>query len=54
MDMLSADLGTIVRSQAYHLLDLEIVKTRLLDAPDQISTHPESDTVGELLEPLTG
>lgn len=42
MDVLSADLGVIVRSRAYHLLDLEIVKTRLLDAPDQISTHPES------------
>jgi hypothetical protein len=42
MDVLSAGLGAIVRSRAYHLLDLEIVKTRLLDAPDQTSTHPES------------
>ena len=42
MDVLSVALGTIMRSRAYHLLDLEIVKTRLLDAPGQIGTHPES------------
>jgi hypothetical protein len=32
----------IARSRAYHLLDLEIIQQRLLRAPDQVSTHPES------------
>jgi hypothetical protein len=40
--VLSADLGVVARSRAYHLLDLDIVKQRLLCAPDQVSTHPES------------
>ncbi|GHO62866.1 hypothetical protein KSC_017580 [Ktedonobacter sp. SOSP1-52] len=38
----SAELSVIVRSRAYHLLDLEQVQSRLLRAPDQVSTHPES------------
>lgn len=42
LDVLSAGLGVIARSRAYHLLDLDIVKPRLLRAPDQVSTHPES------------
>jgi hypothetical protein len=42
LDVLSADLGVIARSRAYHLLDLDVVKLRLSRAPDQFSTHPES------------
>jgi hypothetical protein len=42
LDVLSAGLGVIARSRAYHLLDLEVVKQVLARAPDQISTHPES------------
>jgi hypothetical protein len=42
LDVLSADLSVIARSRAYHLLDLDIVKSRLLRAPDHLSTHPES------------
>jgi hypothetical protein len=42
LDVLSANLGVIARSRAYHLLDLEVVKLRLLGAPDHVSTHPES------------
>jgi hypothetical protein len=42
LDILSADLGVIARSRAYHLLDLDMVKPRLLHAPDHVSTHPES------------
>ncbi len=42
MDVLTAGLGVLARSRAYHLLDLDIVKLRLLHAPDQVCTHPES------------
>ncbi|WP_236038713.1 hypothetical protein [Ktedonobacter robiniae] len=42
LDVLSADLAVIARSRAYHLLDLEVVKLRLLRTPDHVSTHPES------------
>lgn len=42
LDVLSADLGVITRSRAYHLLDLPLVKQRLLRPPDHMSTHPES------------
>ena len=42
LDVLSAGLGVIARSRAYHLLDLEIVQQQLLRVPDQGSTHPES------------
>jgi hypothetical protein len=34
LDVLSVDLAVIARSRAYHLLDLDIVKSRLLRAPD--------------------
>jgi hypothetical protein len=42
LDVLSANLSVIVRSRAYHLLDLEQVQSRLRRAPDEVSTHPES------------
>ena len=42
LDVLSAGLGVIARSRAYHLLDLDEVSPRLLRAPDHVSTHPES------------
>ena len=32
----------VVRSRAYHLLDLDVGKIRLMHAPDYVSTHPES------------
>jgi hypothetical protein len=57
LDVLSADLGVIVRSRAYHLLDLDSVKSRLLRAPDHVSTHPESGMTRALYDcasvPLT-
>ena len=57
LDVLSADLAVIARSRAYHLLDLEIVKPRLVGAPDQLSTHPESGMTRTLYDcpavPLT-
>lgn len=42
LDVLSANLTVIVRSRAYHLLDLEMVKCRLEQAPDHVNTHAES------------
>jgi hypothetical protein len=42
LDVLSAGLAVIARSRAYHLLDLEAVKRRLMRAPDDVSTHPRS------------
>jgi hypothetical protein len=42
LDVLSADLAVVARSRAYHLLDQDVVKLRLLHVPDQVSTHPES------------
>jgi hypothetical protein len=42
IDVLTAGLGVIARSRAYHLLDLEVVKPRLLRTPDQVSIQPES------------
>src|SRR6266700_7231491 len=57
LDVLSADLAVIARSRAYHLLDLEAVKLRLLRAPDYVSTHPESGMTRALYDcasvPLT-
>jgi hypothetical protein len=41
LDVLSAGLGMIARSRAYHLLDLEVVQQALARAPDQVSTHSE-------------
>ncbi len=47
----------IARSRAYHLLDLEAVKRRLMCAPDYVSTHPESGMTRALYDcpsvPLT-
>jgi hypothetical protein len=42
IDVLTAGLGVIVRSRAYHLLDLEVVQRVLTHVPDHVSTHPES------------
>jgi hypothetical protein len=57
LDVLSTGLGVIARSRAYHLLDLDIVKSRLLRAPDQVSIHPESSATRALYDcasiPLT-
>ncbi|HEY6406925.1 MAG TPA: hypothetical protein VIY29_05600, partial [Ktedonobacteraceae bacterium] len=57
LDVLSADLAMIVRSRAYHLLDLDVVKLRLMHAPDHLSTHPESGMARALYDcasvPLT-
>lgn len=57
LDVLLANLAVIARSRAYHLLDLDIVKLRLLRAPDHVSTHPESGMTRALYDcptvPLT-
>ncbi len=57
LDVLTAHLSVIVRSRAYHLLDLEVVKSRLTHPPDQISTHAESGMTRALYDcaavPLT-
>jgi hypothetical protein len=57
LDVLSADLAVIARSRAYHLLDLEAVKLRLMHAPGHVSTHPESGMTRALYDyasvPLT-
>ncbi len=57
LDVLSANLTVIVRSRAYHLLDLDVVKRRLVHAPDDVSTHAESGMTRALYDcasvPLT-
>lgn len=57
LDVLSAHLGVIARSRAYHLLELEVVKQVLVRPPDQVSTHPESGMTRTLYDcpvvPLT-
>ncbi len=57
LDVLSANLTVIVRSRAYHLLDLDVVKRRLVHAPDHVSTHAESGMTRSLYDwasvPLT-
>jgi hypothetical protein len=57
LDVLSAGLAVIARSRAYHLLDQEVVKLRLVRAPDQVSTHAESGITRALYDcvsvPLT-
>jgi hypothetical protein len=57
LDVLSANLTVIVRSRAYHLLDLDVVKRRLMYAPDNVSTHAESGMTRALYDcvsvPLT-
>jgi len=42
LDVLAAPLSVIVRSRAYHLLDLEAVRQTLARSPDQMNTHAES------------
>jgi hypothetical protein len=42
LDVLSVDLAVVVRSRAYHLLDLDVVRLRLMHAPDHVNTHVES------------
>src|SRR5260221_4633563 len=42
LDVLSAHLGVIARSRAYHLLDLEAVQQALACTPAHVSSHPES------------
>src|SRR5258708_13073644 len=42
LDVLAAHLSVIVRSRAYHLLDLEAVRQTLARSPDQMNTHAES------------
>src|SRR6266567_9256439 len=41
IDVLTAGLGVLARSRAYHLLELPVVQQALAHAPDQVSTHPE-------------
>jgi len=57
LDVLSADLGVIARSRAYHLLDLEMVKQTLARTPVHVSAHPESGMTRALYDcpavPLT-
>ncbi|HEU5383037.1 MAG TPA: hypothetical protein VFV38_47125 [Ktedonobacteraceae bacterium] len=57
LDVLSANLTVIVRSRAYHLLDLDVVRRRLVHAPDHVSTHAESGMTRSLYDcasvPLT-
>ncbi len=57
IDVLSADLGVIARSRAYHLLDLEVVQQILACAPAHVSRHPESGMMRALYDcptiPLT-
>jgi hypothetical protein len=57
LDVLTAPLSVIVRSRAYHLLDLVVVQQRLAHPPDQVSTHAESGMTRALYDcaavPLT-
>jgi hypothetical protein len=57
IDVLTAGLGVIARSRAYHLLDLEMVKQTLARASDHACTHPESGMTRTLYDcasvPLT-
>ena len=57
LDVLSANLSVVVRSRAYHLLDLEVVQQTLTCAPSHVSIHPESGMTRSLYDcvsvPLT-
>src|SRR5579884_3006229 len=57
LDVLLANLMVLVRSRAYHLLDLEVVRRHLLHASDHVSTHAESGMTRSLYDcasvPLT-
>jgi hypothetical protein len=48
LDVLSANLSVVVRSRAYHLLDLEVVQQTLTCAPNHVSIHPESGVTRSL------
>ena len=57
LDVLSAHLGVIARSRAYHLLDLEVVQQALACTPAHVSSHPENGMMRDLYDcasvPLT-
>jgi hypothetical protein len=57
LDVLSAGLGVITRSRAYHLLEHPVVKQTLARPPDDVRTHPESGMTRSLYDcvsvPLT-
>jgi hypothetical protein len=57
LDVLTAGLGILARSRAYHLLDLSVVQQALGCPPDQVRTHPESGVTRALYDcpavPLT-
>ena len=57
LDVLTAGLGILARSRAYHLLDLSVVQQALACPPDQVRTHPESGVTRALYDcpavPLT-
>jgi hypothetical protein len=57
LDVLTAGLGILARSRAYHLLDLSVVQQALACPPDQVRTHPESGVTRTLYDcpavPLT-
>jgi len=57
LDMFSAGLAVVTRSRADHLPNLDLVKHRLVHAPDQATTHPESGMTRALYDcvavPLT-
>jgi hypothetical protein len=57
IDVLTAGLGVIARSRAYHLLDLPVVQQAFAHTPDQVRTHPESGVTRALYDcpavPLT-
>ena len=50
LDVLSANLSVVVRSRAYHLLDLEVVQQTLTCAPSHVSIHPESGMTRSLYD----
>src|SRR5260370_36364575 len=48
IEVLTAGLGVLARSRAYHLLDLEVVQRGLVFAPDQVTERPEGDVMPRL------
>jgi hypothetical protein len=57
VDILTSGLAVIVRGKDYGLLDLPEVQARLLQPPEEVSTHPETGTCRALFDcpdiPLT-
>jgi hypothetical protein len=57
LDVLTAGLGVLTRSRAYHLLELPVVQQALARTPNQVCTHPESGMTRALYDcpavPLT-